>query len=254
VTADSSRRELAGLWPQFGLLIATPRLQLRLPREDELPALTRAARDLADPAGPGLQMPWMYGPSPAMERQLLQRHWRALAHWKPGSWHLPLAVFLVGEPAGVQDLWAEDFAVRRSVASGSWITRARQGRGYGTEARAAVLVLAFGRLGAGEALTDYTEGNHASEGVSRKLGYAPNGQRTVNRDGTGRVTEYQLRLDRPAWEASAPHDHAIITGLGPCLRVLGLAASGDPEPGARPPGHQHHGAQEPAPRPAEETA
>ena len=36
---------------------------------------------------------------------------------------LPLAVFLAGEPVGGQDLWAEDFAARRSVASGSWITR-----------------------------------------------------------------------------------------------------------------------------------
>jgi RimJ/RimL family protein N-acetyltransferase len=255
VTVDSARRELADLWPQFGLLIETPRLQLRLPREDELPALTRAARDLAGPAAPRLQMPWMYGPSPAMERQLLQRHWRALAHWKPGSWHLPLAVFLAGEPAGMQVLWAEDFAVRRSVASDSWITRARQGRGYGTEARAAVLELAFGRLGAAEALTDYTEGNHASERVSRKLGYTPNGRRTVNHDGTGRVTEYQLRLDRPAWEASTRHEHTIITGLGPCLPMLGLAASDDGvRAGARPPGHQHHGAPETAPRPAEETA
>ena len=149
MTVDGASRELASLWPQFGLLIETPRLQLRLPREDELPALTRAARDLADPAGPGLQMPWMCEPSPAMERQLLQRHWRALAHWKPGSWHLPLAIFLAGEPVGMQDLWAEDFTVRRSVASGSWITRARQSRGYGTEARSAVLEPAFGRLGLG---------------------------------------------------------------------------------------------------------
>lgn len=245
VTADGASRQLAALWPQFGLLIETPRLQLRLPREDELPALTRAARDIAGPAGPRLQMPWMYEPSPAMERQLLQRHWRALAHWKPGSWHLPLAVFLAGEPAGMQDLWAEDFAVRRSVASGSWITRARQRRGYGTEARAAVLELAFGRLNAAEALTDYVEGNHASERVSRKLGYSPNGQRAVNRDGTGRVTEYQLRLDRLAWEASTRHDHVSITGLGPCLPMLGLAAPDDPAPDARPPGH--HGGQEPAP-------
>jgi hypothetical protein len=126
------------------------------------PAVLGWARDLAGPDGPRLLMTWMYEPSPAMERQLLQRHWRALAHCKPGSWHLPLAVFLAGEPAGMQDLWAEDFAVRRSIASGSWITAARQGRGYGTEARAAILELAFGRLSAAEALTGYIEGNHAS--------------------------------------------------------------------------------------------
>jgi RimJ/RimL family protein N-acetyltransferase len=198
------------------------------------PAVLSWARDLAGPDGPRLLMTWMYEPSPAMERQLLQRHWRALAHCKPGSWHLPLAVFLAGEPAGMQDLWAEDFAVRRSIASGSWITAARQGRGYGTEARAAILELAFGRLSAAEALTGYIEGNHASERVSRKLGYAPNGQRTVNRDGTGRVTEYQLRLDRPAREASARHDHVSITGLGPCLPMLGLPAPDDPASGPAP--------------------
>ena len=72
----------------FCLLIETPCLQLRRSREDELPAL---------------------------------------AYRKPGSWYLALAVFLAGEPIGLQDLWAEDFAVRKSIASGSSITRARQG-------------------------------------------------------------------------------------------------------------------------------
>lgn len=177
MTVNATTSRLAGLWPLFGLLIETPRLQLRLPCEDELPALAEAARDIAGPDGPRLQMPWMYGDSPDMERQLLQRHWRAPAHWKTASWHLPLAVFLAAEPAGMQDLWAEEFARRRSVGTGSWITRTGQGRGYDTEARAAVLDLAFAHLDALEALTEYTEGNHASERFSRKLGYAPNGQR-----------------------------------------------------------------------------
>jgi RimJ/RimL family protein N-acetyltransferase len=220
--------DLAGLWPLFGLLIETPRLRLRLPREDELPALTQAARDIAGPDGPRLQMPWMYGDSPDMERQLLQRHWRALAHWKPDSWHLPLAVFADAEPIGMQDLWAEEFALRRSVGTGSWVTRTRQGSGYGTEARAAVLELAFGHLGAIEALTEYTEGNVASERVSRTLGYVPNGQRSAHRDDAGRVTEFQLRLDRSAWESRARRDRITVTGLGPCLPMLGLPGSGDP--------------------------
>jgi RimJ/RimL family protein N-acetyltransferase len=207
VTVTGTVSHLAGLWPLFGLLIETPRLQLRLPTEEELPALTEAARDIAGPDGLRLQTPWMYGESPDMERHLLQRHWRALAHWKPGSWHLPLVVFLAAEPVGMQDLWAEEFAQRRSV---------------GTEARAAVLDLAFGHLGALEALTEYTEGNHASERVSRKLGYVPNGQRAGYRDDAGPVTEYQLRLDRPAREIRARRDYTVVTGLGPCLPMLGL--------------------------------
>ena len=135
---------------------------------------------------------------------------------------------LAAEPVGMQDVWAEEFAQRRSVGTGSWITRARQGRGYGTEARAAVPDLAFGHLGAIEALTEYTEGNHASERVSSKLGYVPNGQRAAHRDDAGRVTEYQLRLDRTAWESRARHDRTAVTGLGPCLPMLGLPGSGDP--------------------------
>ena len=128
----------------------------------------------------------------------------------------------------MQDLWAEEFALRRSVGTGSWITRAWQGHGYGTEARAAVLDLAFGHLGAIEALTEHIEGNGASERVSRKLGYVPNGRRTVHRDDTGRITEYQLRLDRPVWAGHARHGRTIVTGLGPCLPILGLDDYGDP--------------------------
>jgi RimJ/RimL family protein N-acetyltransferase len=187
---------VADLWPVFGLFIQTPRLRLRLPREEELGELVAAARAIARAGEPELHLPWMYGSSPGMERQFLQRYWRALAHWKPESWHLPLAIYLDGRPIGVQDLWANDFARVRSVGTASWITRGEQGHGYGTEARAAVLELAFGQLGAAEACTEYLEGNYGSEKVSRKLGYTDNGQHRVYRDDTGGTTEYRLRLDR----------------------------------------------------------
>jgi RimJ/RimL family protein N-acetyltransferase len=50
----------------------------------------------------------------------------------------------------------------------------------------AVLELAVGHLGAEEARTGYLDGNHASEKVSRKLGYTGSGQRLVYRDGAHR--------------------------------------------------------------------
>ena len=226
MTVDGDTEPLAALWPLFGLVIQTPALRLRLPSEAELPALARAARDIAGPGEPRLQMPWMYDESPAMERQLLQRHWRALAHWRPESWHLLLAVFADHEPIGIQGMWAEDFARCRSVGTGSWITRSRQGRGYGTEARAAVLQFAFGHLGALEAHTDYLDGNRASERVSRKLGYTPNGQHAVYRDDAGRVTENRLRLDRRAWETAARRDGITVTGLAACAALFGVTAPG----------------------------
>ena len=182
---DGDTEPLADLWPLFGLVIQTPTLLLRLPREAELPVLARAARDITGPGEPRLQMSWMYDDSPVMERQLLQRHWRALAHWRRESWHLPLAVFADSEPIGIQGRWADDFAQCRSVGTGSWITRSRQGRGYGTEARAAVLQLAFGHLGGLEAHTEYLDGNRVSERVPRKLGYTRNPPEGTSRPGPG---------------------------------------------------------------------
>jgi RimJ/RimL family protein N-acetyltransferase len=215
---------VADLWPPFSLVIETDRLELRLPREDELAVLARAARVIASPGEPRLHLEWMYEPSPGMERKFVQRHWRALAHWRPESWHLPLAVYVGGEPAGIQDMWANDFAHVRSVGTGSWISRPQQGRGYGTEARAAVLELAFGCLGAEEACTEYLDGNAASEKVSRKLGYRDNGQHLVYRADTGRTTEYRLRLDRATWAQTRSGGHCAIKGVEACLPMFGADA------------------------------
>jgi RimJ/RimL family protein N-acetyltransferase len=221
---------VADLWPLFGLVIKTPHLLLRLPRESELSELAGAARVIAAPGERQYYLPWIYDPSPVMERQFLQRHWRALAHWTPGNWHLPLAIYLKGLPVGIQDLWANDFARVRSVATASWVTRSQQGHGYGTEARAAVLELAFGQLGAEDASTEHLEGNHASERVSRKLGYADNGRQLLYRDGIGRTTQCRLRIDRQTWEQRGDEITCSVTGIGPCLAMFGAASSQGREP------------------------
>jgi hypothetical protein len=66
--------------------------------------------------------------------------------------------------------------------------------------RAAVLHLAFAGLGAEFATTSAFTDNASSLGVSRKLGYLPDGiQRQVSQ---GRPAVLQLlRLDRAGWEA-----------------------------------------------------
>ncbi len=212
------------LWPTFGLLIATPRLTLRLPSESDLSALAHAARVIGPSGQRQFQLPWMYQPSPAMERQLAQRHWRALAEWQPENWHLPLAVYLDEHPIGIQAIWAADFARRRSVGTGSWITFSKQGQGYGTEARTAVLELAFAHLGAQEASTEYLEGNHASARIGRKLGYQDNGQHLVYSDDAGRTTEYRLRLDRGTWLSRRDDARPIVTGIAPCLPMFGVTS------------------------------
>lgn len=216
---------VAAIWPVFGLVIRTPRLVLRLPRESDLPALAQAAREIAGPGEPRLQMPWMYEPSPTMEHHLVQRYWRSLAHWKPESWHLALAVYMDDELVGVQDIWASDFVRARSVGTGSWITRSRQGKGFGTESRSAALEFAFSCLMAGEARTEYYHGNIASERVSRKLGYVNNGERLTYREGSGQITEYHLRLTRERWQQTRNGKRAVIAGFRRCASMFGLADS-----------------------------
>lgn len=166
------RRQVARLWPLFGLQLSTPRLELRLPTEDEAVRLASVAPDdlETDPA-------W---PSPSatdhtIGSSVLQGYWRALGQWKVDSWALPLGVWLDGEPIGFQVLEAQRFAVLGTVESSSWLVPGARGSGLGKEMRAAVLTLAFDHLGAARAISGAWEWNHSSLGVSRSLGYVDNG-------------------------------------------------------------------------------
>jgi RimJ/RimL family protein N-acetyltransferase len=106
------------------------------------------------------------------------------------------------------------------VDTGSWLGLAHQGRGYGTEMRAAVLHLAFEGLGAVDARTDAFEDNAASYGVSRRLGYLDDGiERLVVRDKP--IVSRRMRLDRAGW-AAARTVPVTIEGLEPCRAMFGL--------------------------------
>ena len=86
-------------------------------------------------------------------------------------WRLDLLVWEHGALVGTQGIGAKRFAEKRVASTGSWLGRAAQGRGIGTEMRAAVLELAFRGLGAAAATSGWLEGNAASGRVSEKLGY-----------------------------------------------------------------------------------
>jgi len=114
---------------------------------------------------------------------------------------------------------ARSFSVRRTVVTASWMGRAYQGRGYGTEMRAAVLALAFEGLGAEVAESGYLEGNAASAGVSAKLGYVDNGEE-VRAVGRERVVEHRLKVGRDTWRRDLVP--VTIEGLEPCLKLFGI--------------------------------
>jgi len=217
----TSRQKLTEIWPIFGLTIKTPRLELKLSDGSDLPELAKAARTIQGSDEVHFQQAWMYEPSPKMERELLQRYWNRLGSWTANDWHLKFVAYLDDQPIGLQDIWAEKFPAKRSVYTGSWLTLEQQGKGYGTEMRLGVLELAFGKLGAVEALTDYREGNDKSNGVSRKLGYIDNGQSLALTEGE-RFTKHFMRLTTEAWKTFPDKPKIEVIGLEPCLEMLGL--------------------------------
>lgn len=209
-------------WPFFSLRIRTPRLELRYPTDADLFALTALpSQGVHDPATMPFTEAWTRASSPELERNSLQFWWSRRASLQPDNWALPFAVFEDGEPLGVQDVGAKQFAIARTVITGSWLVRHAQGRGIGKEMRAAVLHFAFAGLGAVEAYTSAFEDNPASLGVTRALGYRPNGSVVDAREGKA-VRHLQFVLPRTDWEPRR-RDDITISALDPCLPLLGAA-------------------------------
>jgi RimJ/RimL family protein N-acetyltransferase len=148
-------------------------------------------------------------------------YWTARGALSPERWSLPFAVVADGDVIGTQDLMAEEFAGSRSVSSGSWLTQSAQGRGIGVEMRAAVLHLAFAGLGALEAQTSAWIDNVASQRVSLRLGYLPDGEVLMARRGEP-TRHLRFRLTRDAW-AHTHFEGIEIHGHEPCLPLLGAA-------------------------------
>lgn len=217
--------ELSGVpepWPLDGLSLRTPRLELR-PGDDKglRELVVQAYRGVHDPAVMPFLVPWTDAPTADLGRNMLQYYWGQRAALRPQRWSIPFLARHEGVVIGVQSLGADDFTVVREVDTGSWLGREYQGRGLGTEMRAAVLMFAFDRLGARNARSEAFLDNLASHGVSRRLGYVPDGTATVaSRDRP--VVEQRLLLTRAAFEQHRPQWTLQVCGLTPgCLALLG---------------------------------
>jgi RimJ/RimL family protein N-acetyltransferase len=216
-------------WPIAGLRLTTPRLELRVPDPDDLAALGDvAAAGVHDPAVQPFSVPWTDAEPAEVARNTIQYQWGTWARWSPDDWNLQFVVVADGTVIGTQAVSARRFAVLREVATGSWLGLTFQGRGYGTEMRAAVLELAFSGLGAEFAVSEAFDHNAPSYGVSRRLGYADDGiERLVVR---GRpIVGRRLRLDRAGWDA-ARRVPVKILGLEPCRAMFGLPADAGEAP------------------------
>jgi len=207
-------------WPLRGLVLRTPRLELRPDDDDGLHELVALAhRGVHDPAVMPFQVPWTDASPEELGRNALQFHWGQRAALRSDRWSVSFLARYDGTVIGTQSISATDFGVLREVNTGSWLGRSHQGRGFGTEMRAAVLMLAFDHLGARTARSGAFLDNPASHGVSRKLGYRADGTMTVARRGQPAV-EQRLLLDRAAFDRHRPQWTLEVCGLTPDCRAL----------------------------------
>ena len=211
---------LEAAWPIFGLRIRSENLVLRLPRDEEIPALIDLARGGIHPPD---EMPfgiaWSVLPSPEFERGSVQHHWLMRATWTPDDWTLNLMVESDGLPIGAQTLDGKGFPLFRTVGTGSWLSRDWQGRGLGKEMRQAVLAFAFDGLGARVAESEAFLDNVASSGVSRSIGYEDNGRGALAAQGLARETQ-RFRMTVDGWRAR-PRPPVEIEGLEACREMFG---------------------------------
>ncbi|MFI7602449.1 GNAT family N-acetyltransferase [Actinoplanes sp. NPDC049681] len=212
-------------WPLSGLRLRTPRLELRWPDHQDLDALAdRAAEGVHEPGFMPFFSQWTDGDPDVVARRVLQRQWHAAATWTPQDWTLYLVVVHDGTVVGTQSLGAKDFALGREALVTAWLGRRFQGRGFGTEARAAMLALAFEGLGADYVLSVVRQNNLPSLGVSKKLGFTKDGIQ-VNVVRGEQVRSDRLRLHRDSW---ATHQDVPVTieGLAGALAMFGADRDG----------------------------
>lgn len=206
------------LEPLFGLRVRTPRLELRLPTEAELEELYEvAAAGIHPPEVMPFGVAWT---DDLTKDAFLAYHRSTREAWTPESWKIDLGTWFAGVLVGVQGIGADDYAGKRTIATGSWLGSRFQGRGVGTEMRTAVVELAFRELGAVAVTSSAFEANAASRGVSEKLGYRLAGRDTMSPRGVP-MPHLQLRLEREEWRG-APFP-VELEGVEPCLPLFGAA-------------------------------
>jgi RimJ/RimL family protein N-acetyltransferase len=112
---------------------------------------------------------------------------------------------------------AGELAAEADATLEDCLGRAWQGKGLGTEMRAAVLTLAFEELGAGRARSAAMQRNAQSLGVSRKLRYVETGTELVSPRGVP-VEHVNLELTADRFRSPVSVE---ISGVADLLPLLG---------------------------------
>jgi RimJ/RimL family protein N-acetyltransferase len=211
------------LGPLFDVRLRTPRLALRLGTPEEIDELGRLAQRGIHPPE---EMPFAVAWSDQIGEPTFPDDFRAyhagnLTAWRPEAWRIDFLAWDSDSLVGAQGISSTDFSNVRTVETGSWVGAAYQGRGIGTEMRAAALELIFRGLGAVAATSGWLEGNRSSARVSEKLGYRETGISEMSPRGIP-VPHHDLRLEREDWVSPVPVE---ITGLDQALPLFGAGSA-----------------------------
>ena len=129
----------------------------------------------------------------------LFRSWKTLGQT---PLRLPLVVLVNDKVVGTQSF--EDttgaFTVTRELGTGSYLAPNMRGKNIGTKARYCALALGFNVLGASEMVTSALTTNIASNKVSQKCGYLPDGRQIISDRGERKVIN-RYRLTREQYNA-----------------------------------------------------
>ncbi len=210
-------------WPMFDIEVRTPRLTLVAVTDDhavELAAL--AAAGIHDPSCAPFVVPWTDLEPPELERGVLRFHWRNRAETSASVWRVPFAVEVDGRVVGSVDLAATDYPALRQFETGSWLGREFQAQGLGTELRVAALTFGFLGLDAEFATTGAWHDNAPSLGVTRSLGYEPEGSRRAVRRGRP-DTLLAFRMSRQHFLSHLRRDDIEFVGDAGARDLLGIS-------------------------------
>jgi RimJ/RimL family protein N-acetyltransferase len=218
--AADSVTTVEAVLPVLGLRIAAGPIELRGITDDLLgPLADLAVEGISSPGGPPFLAPWKTEPPRDLPRFFAQYYWRLRADFTPERWTAPLAVLWDGEPAGIQELFADKYLVNRTTETGSWLTRRFQGRGIGTAIRQVIAAFAFDHLGARQVVSTAFSDNAASVSVSRKVGFTENGADAWARE--GKLVPHLRFLLSPG--NLVRYEHSLtVTGLAAFRRSIGL--------------------------------
>ena len=211
----------------YQIIIKTPRLELRIPNEDEIVKLAELASGGVHKAGKEYyNADWLRVQFPNNKEILSLWIQKDLKNWDIDNWSFLFAAFYQKTPIGMQHIFSKNFVKTRTFGTGVWLGLEYQGQGFATEMGQVVLYLGFEIFGAKEAYAGVWKKNKASLQLLNKLGYIYNG-RYIELLNDKPEVNIRMRLTRDVWKKKRLNN-IIVEGINKeFLELFGLSFTPD---------------------------